>query len=160
MYVGCILEYFKKYMFIEHYSMKPSIVRTLEKQPSLSAELDEIFSSLKINDYVDFNADKVESVLVKLAQGHLLKDFSEIYLRHEPEHLVYMFINELSQEELKRFNSPLLLFDKTPEIGSRNMYIFEADDERYLAYMWEVMWNVSNRQLEGGGMDDWFDNRH
>jgi hypothetical protein len=103
---------------------RKSIVKILKRKTKLKARLDNAFINENGKSQFIIEPERIENVILKLAYGHVKFENSDRKYE-KPEHLGFVPIDTLTEEELNSFFAVTQL-QKAPEIGSRamqNMYI-------------------------------------
>lgn len=98
---------------------RPSISKILEKSPALRKRIENSMS--EIDGKITFTPEyeRIENVMLKLAQGHVAFELSLIP-HNEPNHLWYGLLNSLSEKEKDLFNS-VHFQQNAGEVGSRSL---------------------------------------
>lgn len=103
---------------------RESIVKTLKRKTKLKARLDDAFVNENGKSHFKIEPERIENVILKLAYGHVKFENSDRQWE-KPEHIAFVPIDTLSEDELNSFFAVTEL-QKAPEIGSRamqNMYL-------------------------------------
>lgn len=119
-YLACLIDYLQYKLYNLETVQRSKIQKTFISKPHIKDELEK--STIYANDgklnYIEYNHDKIQAILLKLSIGHATYSLSRIHL-DKPDIINYKFLPELSDEELHNFNSEVMC-DVSPEIGARS----------------------------------------
>ena len=137
-YLACLIE------CAIHGSTNPESVkrekvrRILREKPKLAATIEasrheDLFGNISW----DADIDRVRTIILKLARGHVAYECSEPQF-DEPEPLVFLLICNIPSEELQRFENPPeeMIW---PEIGSRAFVRAVVGQDVFLDNGWQVI---------------------
>ncbi len=147
-YLACLIDYVQlKFEKLDKVK-RPKIEKTLHSRPHFGEILKQstFYKENGELNYIEYDNEKVNSIVYKLAKGHAAYSLSDIFLE-EPTFINYKFLPQLSQTELINFNTPVFI-NILPEIGSRAFRniafngdkpieawkIVQENQYRYLAY--------------------------
>jgi hypothetical protein len=98
---------------------RSNVARKLREQPALRARIEK--SRLEADGYITFSVEtgRIENVVKKLAQGHILYELSEVF-RDEPSSIWFKPLHTLHLSEREAFET-ISLPPIWPEMGCRMM---------------------------------------
>lgn len=123
-YFACLIEYLISGTTDLEKMSRESIVKILKRKKKLKAQLDQAFVNENGDSFFKIETERIENVILKLAYGHAKFENSETHF-DKPEHLAFVPIETLTQEEQNSFFA-ITELQKAPEVGSRamqNMYL-------------------------------------
>lgn len=118
-YVACLVECAKVGSANPKFVRRDKIRRILLNKPSLSERFHQAMVVSKEGSAISFEIKRMESVLLKLAQCHLLFENNEPP-RENPINLNFGTLDALT-EESRDFFETVLKINLLPEVGSRSM---------------------------------------
>lgn len=98
---------------------RPSIIKIFERSPALRKSIENSITEIDGNKIFKPEIERINNVLLKLAQGHVAFELSLI-LRNKPDHFWWGLLSSLSEEKKIDFES-VHFQENVGEIGSRSM---------------------------------------
>lgn len=138
-YLACLIDYVQYKLEKLECVRRNKIKRTFQSRPHFEKEFEKA-TCYKDNgevDYIEYDVEKIESIILKLAKGHAIYSLSEVNLG-EPTIINFKFLTQLTQEELNTFNSAVFL-NKVPEVGARGATYITVTDEGIPIEQWKVV---------------------
>lgn len=118
-YVACLIDYIQTKLSQNNNFKRKKVTDALRNRVTLLHELEESTFRNQNNEieFIEYNIEKIEKIILKLSIGHAIYSLSTICLK-EPSHINFKFLPDLTQEEINKFNN---CEEKniSPEIGSR-----------------------------------------
>ena len=118
-YLACLIDYIETKLNKNIHFKRVKVSKALNNRKTLLAELTQstILNSKNELDYIEYDINRIEKVILKLSIGHAIYGLSAVNLK-KPKNINFKFLPDITQEEINAFNhSPSA--DISPEIGSR-----------------------------------------
>ena len=146
-YLACLIDYVQYKINNLKIVKRSKIQKTFNSRPNIESEFENSTKYTQNNevDYIEYNHDKIKSILLKLSIGHAIYTLSAIHLS-EPNIINYKFFPELTQEELNSFNSEPIS-DIAPEIGSRGAVYISISNNNTPISTWNIIQDGQYRFL-------------
>lgn len=136
-YLACLIEWV--YSKFNNGELRRDKIKNTFKQRPFWVEL---FSrGTKVDDngntIINFDAEKIKKILIKLARGHVVYMLSEL-MYDEPDHISFIFYPEMPDDKFDEFNS-IHKMNVLPEIGCRAFRQVVTDDFGILYSIWDII---------------------
>jgi hypothetical protein len=137
-YVACLIEYVKSVLNNAIIDRK-KISQTFQKRPHILKGFEH---GTKCNDdgsveYIEYDIQKIESVVIKLAKCHAMYTMSQITFDTKAE-VYFRFLPELVEGDIAIFTQPVIQ-EKSPELGARGAIEILLSAEGNIITPWNIV---------------------
>jgi len=144
--LACLIDYINTKLSKKNTFKRKKVRNALKSRITLLQELEQ-HTIIKNNEieFIEYNIQEIEKVILKLSIGHAVYSLSEICSRN-PLHINFKFLPQLTQEEINEFNN-CPGKDISPEIGSREAKYISISNEGIPFYDWKIIQDNQYRFL-------------